>query len=66
MYRTGDYAKIVQNVMLYEGRCDSQIKIRGQRVDLSEIQATLNNLQGIQKTAVLCYKPGEINQVRLL
>lgn len=62
MYRTGDYAKIVQNVMLYEGRCDSQIKIRGQRVDLSEIQATLNNLHGIQKTAVLCYKPGEINQ----
>lgn len=54
----------MKNVLLYEGRTDSQIKIRGQRVDLSEVQAALNSLKAIQKAAVLCYKPGDINQVR--
>lgn len=65
LYRTGDYGKIVDDVLLYEGRTDSQIKIRGQRVDLSEIQAALNNLSVVQKSAVLCYKPGDINQAML-
>lgn len=64
IYRTGDYGKIVDNVLLYEGRVDSQIKIRGQRVDLSEVQTALNNINVVQKSAVLCYKPGDINQVR--
>ena len=65
LYRTGDYGKIVDDVLLYEGRTDSQIKIRGQRVDLSEIQAALNNLSVVQKSAVLCYKPGDINQAMI-
>ena len=54
----------MDNILLYEGRVDSQIKIRGQRVDLSEVQAALNNINVVQKSAVLCYKPGDINQVR--
>lgn len=66
MYKTGDYGKIVNGVLLYEGRTDSQIKVRGHRVDLTEVEAAIHKLpnSGIDKLAVLCYKPGEIEQVR--
>lgn len=35
------------------GRADSQIKIRGMRVELSEIEANILNISGIQEVAVL-------------
>lgn len=65
MYQTGDYGKIVDGVLLYEGRTDSQIKVRGHRVDLTEVEAAIHRLpnSGIDKLAVLCYKPGETEQV---
>lgn len=63
LYRTGDYGSIVKGVILYEGRTDSQVKVRGHRVDLAEIDAALNKIKGIDKTAVLCYRPGEVDQV---
>lgn len=65
MYQTGDYGKIVNGVLLYEGRTDSQIKVRGHRVDLTEVEAAIHKLSnlGIDKLAVLCYKPGETEQV---
>lgn len=67
MYQTGDYGKIVNGVLLYEGRTDSQIKVRGHRVDLTEVEAAIHKLpnSGIDKMAVLCYKPGETEQVDL-
>ncbi|XP_050294222.1 zwittermicin A synthase ZmaJ isoform X2 [Anthonomus grandis grandis] len=65
LYRTGDYAKIEKGTLLYEGRTDSQIKIRGHRVDMSEVEKALNSLEAIEKAVVLCYKPGEINQALL-
>lgn len=65
MYRTGDYGKIMNGVLLYEGRTDSQIKVRGHRVDLSEVESAILKLpnSGIDKLTVLCYKPGETEQV---
>lgn len=66
MYRTGDYGKIVNGVLLYEGRTDSQIKVRGHRVDLTEVETAIHKLPAdlkIDKSVVLCYKPGEIEQV---
>ncbi|XP_050436014.1 uncharacterized protein LOC126842859 isoform X2 [Adelges cooleyi] len=65
MYQTGDYGKIVNGVLLYEGRTDSQIKVRGHRVDLTEVEAAIHKLpdSGIDKLAVLCYKPDEAEQI---
>lgn len=50
-------------IIYFEGRTDSQIKVRGHRVDLSEVEAALAKIPQIHKIAVLTYKPGEIEQV---
>nr|XP_012229480.1 PREDICTED: N-(5-amino-5-carboxypentanoyl)-L-cysteinyl-D-valine synthase [Linepithema humile] len=62
IFRTGDYAKIVKGSIIYEGRVDSQIKIRGHRVDLTEVEKVIARIPDIDKVVVLCYKPGELSQ----
>lgn len=63
LYQTGDYGRLVKGTVLYEGRTDSQVKVRGHRVDLAEVDAALNTLQQVDKTSVLCYHAGEVDQV---
>lgn len=63
MYRTGDYGRIVNGQLYYEGRADSQIKVRGHRIDLTEINAAVLQLDQVIKGVVLCYKPGQPEQV---
>lgn len=52
-------------MIVFEGRADSQIKIRGHRVDMTEVEVALKKVKAIDKVYVLCYKPGEITQVSL-
>lgn len=40
---------------MYAGRTDSQIKIRGHRVDLQEVERAVSAVQGVDKAVVLCY-----------
>jgi len=65
IYRTGDFASVEKGVLHYEGRTDSQIKIRGHRVDLLEVEKTLLTIDGVQKGIVLCYHAGLIDQALL-
>lgn len=65
LFRTGDFARIINGVLCYEGRTDSQVKVRGNRVDLTEIEKALTKLDMVDKCIVLCYKPGEFNQTIL-
>lgn len=62
LYRTGDFARIVKGSLIYEGRTDSQVKVRGHRVDLSEVEQAVAAVPGVDKSVVLCYKPGETEQ----
>lgn len=62
LYKTGDFASLYKGVVYYEGRTDSQIKIRGHRVDLTEIEKNLTALEYVDKGVVLCYHAGEIDQ----
>ncbi|CAG0889023.1 unnamed protein product [Darwinula stevensoni] len=62
LYRTGDYGRVVDDRVVFEGRTDSQVKVRGHRVDLSEIEAALSKVPAVAKATVLCYHPGGLDQ----
>jgi len=56
-YKTGDIAKFNKNgELVYIGRNDTQIKIRGLRIELSEIENKLLNIEKIEKCAVIYKK----------
>ncbi|KAK9889547.1 hypothetical protein WA026_006902 [Henosepilachna vigintioctopunctata] len=65
LYRTGDFARLEKGMLMYEGRTDTQVKIRGHRVDLTEVEKAVSSIDEVDKAVVLCYKPGEINQALL-
>ena len=54
VYRTGDRARLMPDGNLeYLGREDHQVKIRGVRVEVGEIENTLDDLPPIQEAAVM-------------
>lgn len=54
LYRSGDIARYLPNGNIeFAGRQDTQIKIRGYRLELGEIEATLAQAPGVQECAVL-------------
>ncbi len=49
LYRTGDYGRITdEGVIELLGRRDNQIKIRGHRIELAEVDSALCGLPGVQ------------------
>ncbi|MGD7309592.1 amino acid adenylation domain-containing protein, partial [Ralstonia pseudosolanacearum] len=54
MYKTGDLGRWLANGSLeYLGRSDDQVKLRGFRVELGEIGASLARCDGVREAAVL-------------
>jgi len=54
LYKTGDLVKWDEHgVLHFQGRRDSQIKIRGNRIELSEIENVLSSCDGIEEAIVL-------------
>ncbi len=53
MYRTGDLGRLSPDGCLHcLGRKDSQVKIRGNRVELADVEMALRKIEGVQDTAV--------------
>ena len=50
---------------MYEGRTDSQIKIRGHRVDLAEVEKQVSEMPMVDKAIALCYHVGQMDQALL-
>jgi len=54
LYRTGDLARRLDNgSLVFHGRLDHQVKVRGNRVELGEIEAALSELDGVVEAVVL-------------
>lgn len=51
-YRTGDIGFIRDGKLYVQGRCDSQVKYKGYRVELGEIESVLARLPGVAEAAV--------------
>lgn len=52
-YRTGDLGFLKDNKLFYCGRKDSQIKYKGYRIELSDIENNLLKINGIAQCAVI-------------
>ena len=66
VYRTGDLVTLDENDdYLFLGRKDQQVKSRGYRIQLNEIEAILNNHPGI-KEAVVVAVPDELTGNRVI
>jgi amino acid adenylation domain-containing protein/non-ribosomal peptide synthase protein (TIGR01720 family) len=54
MYRTGDLVRWARpGVVTYLGRTDHQVKIRGNRVELGEVEATIRRQDGVTDVLVV-------------
>jgi amino acid adenylation domain-containing protein len=64
LYRTGDRARYLPdgNIELL-GRMDQQVKIRGHRVELGEIEFVLNEYPGVRESVVLIREASGGNRV---
>lgn len=54
LYNTGDRARFrLDGAMVFLGRNDHQVKIRGHRIELAEIEATLAQIPGVKQCVVV-------------
>ncbi|HEX2093612.1 MAG TPA: amino acid adenylation domain-containing protein, partial [Longimicrobiaceae bacterium] len=66
MYRTGDRGRrLADGTLEFLGRVDHQVKVRGFRVELGEVEAALAALPGVREGAVVA-RPDGSGEVRLV
>ncbi|NDA89622.1 MAG: amino acid adenylation domain-containing protein [Alphaproteobacteria bacterium] len=67
IYKTGDLAYYSpEGIIVYLGRNDSQVKIAGNRIELTEIEKILNSYSGIKQSVVLVKDLTEYNNSKSL
>ena len=52
-YRTGDWGRIQDNFLFFEGRIDGQIKVNGHRIELGDLEENLRALITVADAVVL-------------
>ena len=53
VYLSGDHGRTLGQQFFYEGRKDDQVKLRGFRVELGEIESVISKLESVQTVAVV-------------
>lgn len=53
VYKTGDIGYYKDGIMMFAGRADSQIKHRGNRIELSDIECAASSVDGIKAVCAL-------------
>jgi amino acid adenylation domain-containing protein/non-ribosomal peptide synthase protein (TIGR01720 family) len=60
LYKTNDLVRYTsQGSLIFIGRSDSQVKIRGQRVELGDIEWNLSSFEGVEKAIVIWPRQGQ-------
>lgn len=54
LYRTGDVGRWRRGKLEYGGRVDEQVKVRGYRVELGEVEGVLSGYEGVREGVVVC------------
>src|SRR5581483_11858546 len=63
LYKTGDWARYLPDGNIeYLGRLDHQVKLRGMRVELGEIEAVLKQYPAIREALVLVHEAAPDDQ----
>lgn len=66
MYRSGDRARVTpEHGVQYLGRIDQQVKLRGHRIELGDVESAIRTLPGVVATAVSAQADAD-GQVRLV
>jgi yersiniabactin nonribosomal peptide synthetase len=52
-YCTGDLGRVHGDLLFFEGRRDSQVKLHGHRIELGDVEANLCALPGVRDAVVL-------------
>ncbi|RAJ31130.1 non-ribosomal peptide synthetase [Pedobacter cryoconitis] len=64
LYKTGDLVKyLADGNVEFVGRKDSQIKLRGYRIELEEIESVIKNLAGVKQSVVLLQEDNYRNKL---
>lgn len=64
VYRTGDMGRYLPDGNIeYLGRIDNQVKIRGHRIELEEIETHINQFDGINQSIVTVVEMSETDKV---
>ncbi|KAK4447270.1 non-ribosomal peptide synthetase [Podospora aff. communis PSN243] len=67
LYRSGDLGRMLPDgSMVIDGRVDHQVKVRGQRVELDEITATVRQAPGIVDCATILLKKDSTKPERIV
>lgn len=65
MYKTGDLAKwLPDGNLAFLGRTDQQVKIRGHRIEIPEIESLLLEYKGIKEAAVIVSEQTQTEEMR--
>lgn len=64
MYKTGDYGCVMPDGSIFNaGRVDKQVKIRGNRVELPEVEDVIRRAQGVADVTVQPVRVGQLQEL---